>query len=127
MSLMQGKLCSLSPDAWDIPRPGNFPDLGLLMEDQALAKTRRDLKEKLLNNPEQSKCYDHCTQEELVSRLGSDIDSLYELHPHVMSPWAAASLSSPTGAVVGAKFEPGPELLANRQRPFLLSGKTAKG
>lgn len=75
MSLMQGKLCSFSPDAWDIPRPGNFPDLRLLMEAQALAKTWRDLKEKLLNNG-----YDHCTQEELVSSLGSNTDSLYEVH-----------------------------------------------
>lgn len=77
---MQGKPCSLSPNAWDIPRAGNFPDLRMLMEAQTLAKTRREVKEELLNNPMECNGYDHWTQEELGSSVGSDTASLHEVH-----------------------------------------------
>lgn len=76
---MQSKPCSLFPDAWDIPRAGNFPGLKMLMGTQTLAKAWREMKEKLLNNPMQSNGYDHWTQEELGSSVGSDTASLSDI------------------------------------------------
>ena len=78
MSSMHGKPCSPSPHAQDIPRAGNIPDLRMLMEAQTLAKAWRKVKEELLNNPMQSNGYDHWTQEELGSGVGTA--SLCELH-----------------------------------------------
>lgn len=50
------------------------------MEAQTLAKTRREVKEELLNNPMECNGYDHWTQEELGSSVGSDTASLHEVH-----------------------------------------------
>lgn len=79
MSSMQGKTLSLSPDARDIPRPGNFPDLRMLMEPQTLAKAWREVKEKMLNKSMQSNSYDHLTQDELGCVVDSGAASLCEV------------------------------------------------
>lgn len=118
MSLMQGKPCSHSPDAWDIPRAGNFPGLRMLMEAQTLAKAWREVKEKLLSNPIQSNGYDHWTQKELGSSFGSDAASVSSLGQvtsfslHCLCP--KASLAPPFPHHVFAKHSamvPRPPLL----------------